>query len=141
MRPQRFTPRGTKRDGLHGARQVREKARPFPPTSSPCRAAPYGRICIRIEGCTLCLACVGVCPTRSGDNPDRPEVSFTEAASAVRNLRGDLPESVISSKAVLRLHTRRASRRWCSRAKSRSTGAAAVSRVRHAPIEAVMKRP
>jgi ferredoxin len=45
------------------------------------KGAPYGRIHIRTEGCTLCLACVGACPANAlSDNPDRPEVSFTEAA-------------------------------------------------------------
>ena len=43
--------------------------------------APYGRVGVRTEGCTLCLACVGACPANAlADNPDRPQLSFTEAA-------------------------------------------------------------
>jgi ferredoxin len=42
--------------------------------------APYGRLNIDVDGCTLCLSCVGACPTGAlSDNPDRPQVSFTEA--------------------------------------------------------------
>jgi len=45
------------------------------------KGAPYGRIVIDTNGCTLCLSCVGACPTGAlGDSPDRPEVRFTEAA-------------------------------------------------------------
>jgi ferredoxin len=45
------------------------------------KGAPYGRIQIRTEGCTLCLACVGACPANAlSDHPDRPQVAFTEAA-------------------------------------------------------------
>ncbi len=45
------------------------------------KGAPYGRIAIKAEGCTLCLACVGACPANAlADAPDKPQVSFTEAA-------------------------------------------------------------
>jgi ferredoxin len=43
--------------------------------------APYGRIVIKTDGCTLCLACVGACPANAlSDHPERPEVALTEAA-------------------------------------------------------------
>ncbi|MEZ5849659.1 MAG: 4Fe-4S dicluster domain-containing protein [Hyphomicrobiaceae bacterium] len=43
--------------------------------------APYGRIALHADGCTLCLSCVGACPANAlSDNPDRPEVGFVEAA-------------------------------------------------------------
>ena len=43
--------------------------------------APYGAIHIDSDKCTLCLACVSLCPTGAlGDHPDRPEVQFTENA-------------------------------------------------------------
>ncbi|WP_417515907.1 4Fe-4S binding protein [Marinobacter sp.] len=43
--------------------------------------APYGAINIDSDKCTLCLACVSLCPTGAlGDHPDRPEVQFTENA-------------------------------------------------------------
>lgn len=60
--------------------------------------APYGRIDISIEGCTLCLACVGACPAGAlSDNPDRPEVRFTEAACVQCGLcKSTCPEKVIT---------------------------------------------
>lgn len=60
--------------------------------------APYGRISIRSEGCTLCLACVGACPANAlADNPDRPQVSFTEAACVQCGLCvATCPEKVIT---------------------------------------------
>ena len=43
--------------------------------------APYGAVVIDPEACTLCLACVSLCPVGAlGDNPDRPEVRFQETA-------------------------------------------------------------
>ena len=43
--------------------------------------APYGTVQIDADKCTLCLACVSLCPTGAlGDHPDRPEVQFTENA-------------------------------------------------------------
>ncbi|NMT63191.1 4Fe-4S binding protein [Marinobacter orientalis] len=45
------------------------------------KGAPYGAIEINSDKCTLCLACVSLCPTGAlGDHPDRPEVQFTENA-------------------------------------------------------------
>jgi ferredoxin len=60
--------------------------------------APYGRIAIRAEGCTLCLSCVGACPANAlADNPDRPEVAFTEAACVQCGLCvATCPEKVIT---------------------------------------------
>ncbi len=43
--------------------------------------APYGAVAIDADACTLCLACVSLCPVGAlGDNPDKPEVRFQEAA-------------------------------------------------------------
>ncbi|MDO6443500.1 4Fe-4S binding protein [Marinobacter sp. 2_MG-2023] len=43
--------------------------------------APYGAIDVDSDKCTLCLACVSLCPTGAlGDHPDRPEIQFTENA-------------------------------------------------------------
>lgn len=60
--------------------------------------APYGRIQIDTQGCTLCLACVGACPADAlSDDPDRPMVRFTEAACVQCGLcKVTCPESVIS---------------------------------------------
>jgi ferredoxin len=77
-----FSAIGTKRDI---ARTVLAKLRdgaPKPADLIPLPGgAPYGRIHIRTEGCTLCLACVGACPANAlSDHPDRPQVAVTEAA-------------------------------------------------------------
>jgi ferredoxin len=63
--------------------------------------APYGTISIDAGGCTLCLSCVGACPTGAlSDNPDRPQVSFTEAACVQCGIcRATCPEKVISLEA------------------------------------------
>ena len=60
--------------------------------------APYGRIAIAAEGCTLCLSCVAACPLGAlADNPDRPQVRFTEAACVQCGLCADTcPEKVIT---------------------------------------------
>jgi ferredoxin len=43
--------------------------------------APFGGLDIDVEGCTLCLACVGACPTGAlRDNPEKPQLRFLEQA-------------------------------------------------------------
>ena len=43
--------------------------------------APYGAAVINTDACTLCLACVSLCPANAlADNPDKPEVRFQETA-------------------------------------------------------------
>jgi ferredoxin len=60
--------------------------------------APFGTVEIDTKGCTLCLACVGACPTGAlVDNPDRPMVRFQEEACVQCGLcRVTCPESVIA---------------------------------------------
>jgi ferredoxin len=77
-----FSAVGTKRDI---ARTVLAKLRDGAPKPADLialpKGAPYGRIHIRTEGCTLCLACVGACPANAlSDHPDRPQVAVREAA-------------------------------------------------------------
>ncbi len=61
-------------------------------------ASPYGRINVRVDGCTLCLSCVSACPTGAiTDHPDRPQIAFTEAACVQCGLCvATCPESVLS---------------------------------------------
>ena len=43
--------------------------------------APYGRVDVNADACTLCLACVSLCPVGAlGDNPDKPQLNFQETA-------------------------------------------------------------
>ena len=60
--------------------------------------APYGQIIVNTEICTMCQACVGACPVNAiGDNPDTPQLSFTEAACVQCGLcRTTCPEGAIS---------------------------------------------
>ena len=53
---------------------------------------------VDVAGCTLCLACVGACPTGALlDNPDRPMLRFVEDACVQCGLcRSTCPEKVIS---------------------------------------------
>jgi len=60
--------------------------------------APFGRVNVDVDGCTLCLSCVGACPTGAlKDNEDKPQLSFTENACIQCGLcRNTCPESVIT---------------------------------------------
>ncbi|HNG79936.1 MAG TPA: 4Fe-4S binding protein, partial [Burkholderiaceae bacterium] len=45
----------------------------------PAAGAPLGSLAIDRERCTLCLSCVGACPSQAlADNPERPQLRFTE---------------------------------------------------------------
>jgi ferredoxin len=57
--------------------------------------APFGTLRIDVEGCTLCLACVQVCPTGALlDNPERPTLRFLEDACVpVRPMPEHLPRA------------------------------------------------
>jgi len=60
--------------------------------------APFGRVVVAEAGCTLCLSCVGACPTGAlKDNPDKPHLGFEELACVQCGLcRNTCPESVIT---------------------------------------------
>lgn len=74
------------------------------PISLPA-GAPYGAIEIDSDKCTLCLACVSLCPTGAlGDHPDRPEVQFTENACVQCGIcESTCPETAITLKPRLDL--------------------------------------
>ncbi len=59
--------------------------------------APYGRVDVNVDGCTLCLACVSACPANAlRDNPDKPQLSFVEQACVQCGVCvATCPESVI----------------------------------------------
>lgn len=94
-----FLPMGKKRavmrlalDTLHQNAQT-----PVDEVALPA-GAPFGAVDINVDGCTLCLACVGACPAGAlRDNPDKPQLSFTEDACVQCGLcRNTCPEKVIS---------------------------------------------
>ena len=70
---------------LGGRREVtRLAAAALASTDAPIalpQGAPYGAVVIDPDACTLCLACVSLCPVGAlGDNPDKPQVNFQETA-------------------------------------------------------------
>jgi len=96
--PRTFLPLGDKRGLTRLALRQMHAAAPTPQDVLPLTAgAPFGTLDIRVDGCTLCLACVGVCPTGAlSDNPDRPMLSFTEDACVQCGLcQNTCPEKVI----------------------------------------------
>jgi ferredoxin len=60
--------------------------------------APFGQIQVRVEGCTLCLSCVGACPTGAlRDNPEKPQLRFQEESCIQCGLcRATCPEKVVA---------------------------------------------
>ena len=67
--------------------------------------APYGAVTIDVQACTLCLACVSLCPAGAlGDNPDKPSVRFQETACLQCGLCEDTcPENAITLEPRLNL--------------------------------------
>lgn len=82
MRPHAVSSLGSKREVARVVLSKLHVAAPAPQERIALpEGAPYGRIVIDTAACTLCLSCVGACPAGAlGDNPDRPEVRFSEAA-------------------------------------------------------------
>jgi len=60
--------------------------------------APFGKVEIRTEGCTLCLACVAACPTHAlGDDQEKPLLKFSEDACVQCGIcQATCPEKVIT---------------------------------------------
>ena len=81
-KPAPFSPIGSPRGitrlamrGLAGAQKVGDAAIPLPD------GAPYGRVEINTDNCTICLSCVSACPAGAlQDNPDAPQLLFREDA-------------------------------------------------------------
>lgn len=95
----RFSPMGGKRDVARMAISALHEASPEAPEVFPLpENAPYGRITVASDGCTLCLSCVSACPAGAlSDNPDRPQVSFIETACVQCGLcQTTCPEKVIT---------------------------------------------
>lgn len=102
--PGDFLPVGRKRTVMHLALDHLHRHAPTPvgEIALP-KGAPFGTIHVDVKGCTLCLSCVGACPAGAlKDNPDRPQLSFLEAACVQCGLcRNTCPEKVISLTARL----------------------------------------
>ncbi len=94
-----FLPMGNKRTRMFLALRHLHDAAPEPRDILALPPdAPFGTIRVDTAGCTLCLACVGACPTGAiHDDPDRPWLGFTEEACVQCGLcRNTCPEGVIA---------------------------------------------
>ena len=98
-RPASFQAIGEKRDVQRLALRELHRAAPTPidVVALP-SGAPFGKVEVNVEGCTLCLACVSACPTGALlDDPERPLLRFAEDACVQCGLcAATCPEKVIS---------------------------------------------
>lgn len=92
---------GRKRKALESAFTDLHRAAPAPVDLVPLAAgAPFGGLDVDVDGCTLCLSCVGACPTGAlSDDPDRPMLKFKENLCVQCGLcAATCPERVIALK-------------------------------------------
>jgi len=98
-RPASFLGVGAKRDVMRLALRELQRAAPAPVDVITLPAgAPFGKVDVNVEGCTLCLACVSACPTGALiDDPERPMLRFAEDACVQCGLcKATCPEKVIT---------------------------------------------
>jgi ferredoxin len=96
--PASFRTVGRPRDVLRFALQELHRVAPAPvDVIALPDGAPFGTIEVNVEGCTLCLSCVSVCPTGAlRDDPERPLLRFAEDACVQCGLcQATCPEKVI----------------------------------------------
>jgi ferredoxin len=99
--PSRFMPFGGKRETFAFALRQMHAVAPAPAALTPLEVgAPFGGLAFRAESCTLCLACVGACPTQAlSDNQERPQLTFKEDLCVQCGLcAATCPEDAISLK-------------------------------------------
>lgn len=97
--PAAIVPKGGKREMLRLAVREMHAAAPAPVAQVPLAAgAPFGGLEFRTQACTLCLACVGACPTHAlSDSADRPLLAFEESLCVQCGLcAATCPEDVIA---------------------------------------------
>ena len=89
------SPRAVTRMGLRGLAKANNAEAEIIPLPT---GAPYGRVEIDTDNCTICLSCVGACPAGAlQDNPDAPQLLFREDACLQCGICvATCPEKVIS---------------------------------------------
>ncbi len=101
-----FLPMGKRREGaLQAIRHLHVHApEPADVITLP-KGAHFGAVDVDPGACTLCLACVGACPTGAlQDDPDTPRLGFQEDACIQCGLcRATCPEDAITLRAGLHL--------------------------------------
>jgi ferredoxin len=98
-KPSSFLPIGGKRDILIMALREMHAVAPEPVDIIALeKGAPFGRVNVNTDGCTLCLSCVSACPVSAlGDNPDKPMLTFDESLCVQCGLcASTCPEKVIT---------------------------------------------
>jgi ferredoxin len=114
VKPATFTAVGNKREVLQLALRELHAAAPAPvDVISLPEGAPFGKVEVNVDGCTLCLSCVSACPTGALlDDPERPMLRFTEDACVQCGLcKATCPEKVISLKPQINFRAATASSR------------------------------
>ena len=94
-----FLPLGERRAGaLQAIRHLHGHAPGAPDTIVLPKDAPFGAVAVDPEACTLCLACVGACPTGALQaDPDTPRLGFQEDACVQCGLcRATCPEHAVT---------------------------------------------
>ena len=112
--PATFRTVGKRRDLLRFALRELHRVAPTPTDviALP-EGAPIGAISVDVDGCTLCLSCVSVCPTGALlDDPERPALKFVEDACVQCGLcKSTCPEKVIALKPQIDFRAARATTR------------------------------
>ncbi|OKO84395.1 4Fe-4S binding protein [Bradyrhizobium sp. AS23.2] len=112
--PATFKTVGKRRDLLRFALHELHRVAPAPTNviALP-EGAPLGTISVNVDGCTLCLSCVSVCPTGAlRDDPERPVLKFVEDACVQCGLcQSACPEKVITLKPQIDFGAARAAAR------------------------------
>jgi ferredoxin len=96
--PAQFYPQGPKREVMRHALRELHSAAPTQVDVVPLPSkAPFGKVEINVDGCTLCLACVSACPTGAlRDDPEFPRLRFVEDACVQCGLcKATCPEKVV----------------------------------------------
>ncbi|MFB9269963.1 4Fe-4S binding protein [Bradyrhizobium erythrophlei] len=110
--PATFKTVGKRRDLLRFALHELHRVAPSPVDVIALPAgAPLGAVSVDVDGCTLCLSCVSVCPTGAlRDDPERPMLKFVEDACVQCGLcESTCPEKVITLKPQIDFRAARAS--------------------------------
>jgi ferredoxin len=97
--PSSFLPPADKRGLLVTAFAEMNRTAPISVASiALAQGAPFGKITVDADACTLCQACTGVCPTGALlDNPETPMLRFTESACVQCGLcAATCPETAIT---------------------------------------------
>ena len=98
-KPAGMVARGAKRGVLETMFRELHAAAPAPvPVIALDKGAPFGGVNVKVDGCTLCHACVAACPTGAlADNPEIPMLRFSESMCVQCGLcQATCPEKVIT---------------------------------------------